>query len=50
MYVGRVYMSLPAEPDQRFCSSATATALQEPVKQPDVDGAKPIDNTIVVHG
>ena len=48
MYVGRtppLYMSLRAEPDQRVCSSATAAALQEFVNQPDVDGAKLIDDT-----
>jgi len=32
-----------------FYSSATATALQEFVNQPDVDGGKLIDNTIIVY-
>jgi hypothetical protein len=32
-----------------FYSGATATALQEFVNQPDVDGGKLIDNTIVVY-
>lgn len=32
-----------------FYSSATATALQELVNQPDIDGGKLIDNTIVVY-
>ena len=32
-----------------FYSNATATALQEFVNQPDVDGGKLIDNTIIVY-
>jgi hypothetical protein len=32
-----------------FYSAATATALQEFVNQPDVDGGKLIDNTIIVY-
>jgi len=32
-----------------FYSGATATALQEFVNQPDVDGGKLIDNTIIVY-
>jgi len=32
-----------------FYSTATATALQELVDQPDVDGGKLIDNTIIVY-
>jgi hypothetical protein len=32
-----------------FYSSATATALQEFVNQPDIDGGKLIDNTIIVY-
>ncbi|HET6149631.1 MAG TPA: DUF1552 domain-containing protein [Polyangia bacterium] len=33
----------------QFYSNATATALQEFVTQPDVDGGKLIDNTIIVY-
>ena len=38
-----------AQSDQRVLFRATAAALQEFVNQPDVDGGKLIDNTIIVY-